>query len=615
MTTFAPWLLLLPALLAGSALGLRLGRTGARGAMDRALVTFAVLALPPYALGWMGAFTAGAVGLSVVGAAATIITLARVPLRLLLPDVSALALGPVRLAARSWSAGDRVLPLSLGLCGAVLAWTGLLTYLAPSTSWDGLWYHDSMVGFAVQHRGFDWVALPPDATQVINGYPRLIEAVSAAFVVVSDATWIELPSVLAFPALGAALAALAENVATWRRGATLFACAFLLSPAIAFELRSTYIDVPIDFLIVVALTGITRPRLERADLWTAALAVGMLAGAKSTAALLVPLLAVVALWRTLRARYLGGTRWLPHLAGALLVTACATPVYLRNFEQTGNPLWPLTLEGPFGLSFEGPLQTVVRWPPFELWLTEMYGWPMQGLYHPDVRPHGYGHALPFLLPPLALIALPSALAKLMRPSAVVRARLSLLSTSLLIALATWEVMWWGRFGIVPVIGVSAVLLSYLAATRARRVVAVRGLALAMGVHFATLWLGKPGYAHDWRDAIALLRSDPAARVAAPRSELFTEASALAAREAEIGASDVVAFGEDLGFLSLAWNRAMSNRVEYVPPSANWTAELDARGASWALTRANSHLARRLRGSSWQRVGLLANGIVAWRAPP
>lgn len=613
MIALAPLLLLVPALLAGCAVGLRLSRTGARGAVDRTLVAFAVLALPPYALGWLGGFTAGGVGLAVVSTALAIVLGSRIPLARLWPDLRDLVLAPWHVARDAWRRGDRLLPLALAVTAAVLGWTTLLTYLAPSTSWDGMWYHDSMVGFAVQHRGFAWVELPRDATQVINGYPRLIETVAAAFVVTSDATWIELPSILAFPALGAALVTLAQNAAAWPRGNVLFACAFLLSPAIAFELRSTYVDVPIDFLLVTALAAITRPRLRVADLGIAALAVGMLAGAKSTAAVLVPLLAVVALVRTAVAPELGWQRWLPHVAGAALVLLCAAPLYLRNFERTENPFWPLTLEGPFGLAFEGPIEVVVRWPPVELWLREMYGAPMQGLYHPDVRPHGYGHALPFVLPLAVLLALPSATVRVWRFDRVTRVRLLLVVLGVLMALATREVMWWGRFGIVPVIACCAPLLGFFAMP-ARRTLAVRALVAIVAIHVATLVLGKPGFAHGPRDALDLLASSAAERVATPRSELFVEPRALALREAEIGPGDVVAFGEEIGFLSLLWNHAMNNRVEYVPPSPRWIDELHARDAEWAVTRQGSSNASRLRRAGWTELGPLANGVVAWRRP-
>ncbi|MCB9599364.1 MAG: hypothetical protein H6722_34515 [Sandaracinus sp.] len=613
MILLAPLLLLVPALAAGCAVGLRLGRDGARGALDRTLVAFAVLALPPYLLGWLGHFTPGAVGLSVVGTSLLLLGVSRAPLGRVLPDLWALVLGPWHLARDAWREGDRVLPLALTACAAIFAWTALLTYLAPSTSWDGMWYHDSMVGFAVQNRGFEWVDLPRDATQVINGYPRLIETVAAAFVVTSDATWIELPSILAFPALGVALVALAQNAAAWRRGAYLFACLFLLAPGVGFELRSTYIDVPIDFLLVAVIAGLTRPRLTRTDLWMAALALAMLAGAKSTAAVLVPLLAALGLLRGAAASRLGWRRWWPFAAGAVGVLLCAAPVYLRNFERTENPFWPLALEGPLGLSFEGPLAVVVRWPPFELWLREMYGWPMQGLYHPDVRPHGYGHALPFVLPPLLFVALPDALRALRRFDATVRARIALVGLAIVMAYLTREVMWWGRFGFVPLVCLCAPLLAFLGSPR-RRALAAWGMLAVIAVHFATLVAGKPGFAHTPSDAWALLGSSPAERVATPRSELFMNPDALAARESELATGDVVVFGEDLGFLSLLWNRAMDVRVVYLAPGPRFVDELTASNARWVVTRKDSYLAARVRRAGWQRVGELANGVVAWRRP-
>jgi hypothetical protein len=325
------------------------------------------------------------------------------------------------------------------------------------------------------------------------------------------------------------------------------------------------------------------------------------------------LLAIVALARTAVAPELGWRRWLPHVAGATLVLLCAAPIYLRNFERTENPFWPLTLEGPFGLSFEGPIEVVVRWPPFELWLREMYAWPMQGHYHPDARPHGYGHAFPFVLPIALLLALPSALVRLWRFDRVARVRLLLVLLGVSMALATREVMWWGRFGIVPVVACCAPLLGFFALP-ARRALAARTLAAIVTIHALTLALGEPGFAHTPRDAVDLLASSPTERVVAPRSELFVKPRALALRETELGPGDVVAFGEEIGFLSLLWNHAMDNRVEYVPPSPRWIDELQALGAVWAVTREGSSNASRLRRAGWTELGPLANGIVAWRRP-
>jgi len=172
---------------------------------------------------------------------------------------------------------------------------------------------------------------------------------------------------------------------------------------------------------------------------------------------------------------------------------------------------------------------------------------------------------------------------------------------------------WVRFGIVPVIACCAPLLGFFAMPTLRTL-AARSLGVIVAIHFVTLVLGEPGFAHTPRDVVDLLTSSPTERVAAPRSELFVAPRALALREAELGPGDVVAFAEDLGFLSLLWNRAMDNRVEYVPPSPRWIDDLNARGAEWAVTREGSSNASRLRRAGWTELGPLANGIIAWRRP-
>ncbi len=58
----------------------------------------------------------------------------------------------------------------------VLVWGVWCSYLTPSwKQWDALWYHEPMVGFAIQNHGFAFVDLPGGGAQKINGYPRLGE--------------------------------------------------------------------------------------------------------------------------------------------------------------------------------------------------------------------------------------------------------------------------------------------------------------------------------------------------------------------------------------------------------------------------------------------------------
>src|SRR5262249_33438065 len=78
-------------------------------------------------------------------------------------------------------------------CGTLVGASVLLIYFVSFCSWDGFLYHEPIVGYAIQNRGFSAVSLPPaQAVQATNGYPRLCEALSLWFVVFTDRTLIEL---------------------------------------------------------------------------------------------------------------------------------------------------------------------------------------------------------------------------------------------------------------------------------------------------------------------------------------------------------------------------------------------------------------------------------------
>jgi hypothetical protein len=45
-------------------------------------------------------------------------------------------------------------------CGLMVLWSAWLSYLAPPAGWDGLWYHDTILSFAMQNMGFAWSRSP-----------------------------------------------------------------------------------------------------------------------------------------------------------------------------------------------------------------------------------------------------------------------------------------------------------------------------------------------------------------------------------------------------------------------------------------------------------------------
>lgn len=607
LRTLAPLLVLLPALLAGCAVGRRMGRTGPLGALDRLLVALALCVVPPHVLGWTNLFRADALvafhlglcGLCVAGAVLlseereSVALGARGRLREAFADLGQTLAAPFAALRRALDRRDLLGASALIFVFALLAYALVLVWARPSVSWDGLWYHDPITCFAIQEQGYRWLDLPQDPLQVVNGYPRLVEGLAGFFVAISDLRWIELPGVVSFPVLVVGLSTLAGHAGVRRRVVLPLAVLLATVPGFALELGSTYIDVTTSALMIAAFAYVGRPKVEVADLWMAALATALLCGAKSTAVVIAPLVFAVGLThlpgRRPRARSVA-----PFVAGAVLAFAFAGPLYLRNLTQTGNPLWPLSLESAaLGLRFEGPIDVVVAWPPVDVWFRETFGWPMQGMYFPDVRPHGYGHALPFLLPVLVLAGAAAHLRRLREPHV-----LRLLVLALGMATLTREVMWWGRFGMVPVATLTCVLLGGFG-TEAHRTWQRRVLGAALAIHAATLIAAEPGFERSPAELVASVGRSAADRAAALEGALFADERMARFRERHIEAGDTVAFGPNVSFLGALWNRDVSNRVVFAPSTRRLGAP------DWAVTYGSTP-------PGWQRVGAFRQGMTLFK---
>ena len=607
--TLLPPLLVFLSLAAGVAVAERLaqgrGRSAELRALDASLLGFAILVTPAYLLGFAGLFRPWVVGLASFGSAGAALALGGVGRwRATGQAIGRFFSAPFTLLRSLWQGREHVAALGLLLVIGVWAWTLLLTYLAPSHTWDGIWYHDSIVGLTLQNEGFSWADLPREH-QVVNGYPRLIETLGALFVVLSDATWIEAPASLGWPLVAVAFTALVRSFTPWRAGAVALACVLLTTPALMLELHSTYIDIPVTFLVVAALAYLCRGRPERLDLWLAGLALGLFAGAKGTALLLAPVIGVFGVCRAIGVgRREGVLSALVPIGGALLFALLyAGPLYLRNYLQSGSPIWPVAFSSEtLGVTFDGPVDTVVRWPPMESWLKETFGPPVQGSYHADSRPHGYGHALPFILPPLFV----AALLRIRRAPGPAR---WMLAIGLAMAAVIPNLLWWGRFAILAVAPLLAFAAHRLLA-KGRRALAQGLLGTMLFVHALTLWWAEPSWGVPAGEVVERLRMPARERAAHVSGNLMGEPEVFRARDAELDSGDVILLGGMVGFPALAWNRRMSNEVRFAEPG-RLLPQADALNAEWLMMP--TAMERRVQQSDdWNRVGMITDVIVVYR---
>src|SRR5690606_29014597 len=130
-----------------------------------------------------------------------------------------------------------------------------LAYLAPSSAWDGVMYHEPMVGFALQNQGFAPVDLGAANRMLtpVDGYPRLMENLMVFLVVAWDRRLIDLVPSLIYPLTLIATYVLMRRFVPNRLAALGFAGAYCLIPGIALQLRSTYVDLGFATFVPAAL--------------------------------------------------------------------------------------------------------------------------------------------------------------------------------------------------------------------------------------------------------------------------------------------------------------------------------------------------------------------------
>jgi hypothetical protein len=577
-----------------------------------ALIATAIIESVVYALGWSGRLAAAPMALSAIAlalgsAAAAWGTAAHAERTGLRADLLALVTGPFALLrglARVRSVATLGYLWVLGLA----AWTGYVAWLAPSGAWDGLWYHEPMVGFALQNRGFAIVPLPP-GLEMINGYPRAVENLMLWASALYDRRLIDV-----VPSFAILVALLGVFTLARRHGATQpasvgLAVVAVTIPGAVLELRSTYVDLSVLAATVLALHFVSRPELRARDVWMAGLALGILGAIKANGALFA---AILGAWLLVRAIVrLEGKLVLHVLGGFLLAAAMALPTYVRNQLLHANPIWPITYESQLlGVRFEGTIDAGHMQRGFDYVWNELVGPPQIGENYHDTGRHAYGYALPFVAAPLLLVAAP----------ALVRAWLGSLRdatrrrglTALLFCLAFGLLVQlaspghhWARFSLAfP--AVALVVIGWWLAARPRARLEEGALGAMLVLNAATLWWAVPAWDVTVSEALDLAGMSLAERNLASTSLCLLPPDTRRRRDLELGPGDVGAFTDDIGFVGNLWNDDFSNRVIFVPYESReaFLARLDAERATWVYVRNDSLEARALAGApdTWARVG-------------
>jgi hypothetical protein len=594
-------------------------RAGYASRAEQAVATFGlwhgIIVLPILALGWINRLTPVTVG-------ATVLLLSLAAIALSIPWRSSrahvrntiTALGAMfRLPFDAiWWARRSFVAVGLLATMGCLIWTALLSYVAPSSAWDGIWYHEMIIGYAIQNRGFQVVDVP-SWLQHVNGFPRVCESLNLWFVLFTDRRLIELPnSVMGVP-LTLAIYAIAHRYAD-RNAAMGWACAFLLMPGAVLQLASTYIDLHCIALFFGALLFCTKPRLRLRDAWMAGLWLGLLAGSKGLALAWVPLLGLVGLGRAVaqNARRRPWSLVCTTVGAMVLVFLIAAPFYLRNWFVFHNAIWPITLHSNrFHIHWPGPHDVMEMNKPYKEMILTMLSAPVPGHDWPDTRTWGYGLGIPWLVLPVGLLALLVAILKYVAyvlglvPRDNRLENLLFVVFPMLMTIPMSPALWAARYNLhLPVMFI--LLVAWLFGTRSLLQEAFTSIVVMTSLMM--LWWAEPGWITHFSTALYLAHQSPRDRAAFHSAEYSMARETALARDTELGRGDIAGYTNTVHFPGLLWNEWFSNRIEYFPPSGDPTQLIDRveqSNAKWLAVGQGSAEWQVIatRTANWEQVGL------------
>lgn len=605
------------------------GRGAGSGRAEQAFATGVLFLLgvylPVHTLGWLQLLTRANLAWSAIALSMLALNVAlvgvRAPLHFLRDALVRVLATPLAALRLTWRARS-LIGVGLLLTMGVVLWTACLSYLAPATGWDGLWYHDSIVGFSIQNRGFAIEPLPP-WHQMINGYARGSEYFNLFPVLLWDRRLIELaPSVFA----AVALPGLYALFARLRLSSTLsigLACSFVLLPALCLQLRSTYIDVQVAVAYLAALYFVGRPQLRVRDAVLATLSMALLCNAKSSG---LPIAILMFCFFALRVALRWGRDRPARAAAGLLVSSLVVGLlggatFARNYQLHQNPMYPLTVESRrLGIHWLGPAPVSLPDQRADL-LEQLISPPSCGFEWPDTHTNGYGNGAPFIVLPGALLALTLLLSIWLRafnrrqwPDSETLQVSGIVALTLAMAAITptWT---WARFNLHIVLGVFALFAWWLGRER-RGQLGEGAVSALLCLSLVTVLWSRPGWSVTPELARELWRKSPAERASTRVLDFLPPEDVAAARDRELREGRTVAVDYGLDFLSEAWNEQLSNRVELVNVDDEklYYPQLARADPDWIVVRPSTPLGKIIAGDtkSWQTVGPFRHDFVAYR---
>jgi len=518
------------------------------------------------------------------------------------------------------------------VAAAVFIWNLLAAYYGPSwRSWDGLWYHEPIIGFTIQNHGFAIVDLPQTPIQKINGYPRLSEMLGLWFGIFAGRRLIDLPNVLLMPGFFCAIFASCRRQSVDTLSSLGWAGVGTTIPAYVEGLQTTFVDAALPLFVSAGFLFCTSRPLRHRDAILGAIALGLACNVKISGLFPAVALSFVTAARLLTDKSRPVARRIAAvLAGAAIVVGLSSATYLRDLILFKNPVWPdLKVDIPsLGIHWPGmwpwgsssastPRDQVNMAEPWNVLVGELTTRP----FGVDDRSHKfiykYGLGVMWIVVPLiaasGVVVLLRAAGQALRGHAragYARRAFESTGTGLTAIVTLWAIvatstaLWAPRYNLHTIaIGVVIVCCAFERRHWAAMHQAVAFCTVVTAVMISywdyTEWHGFPSASQMWRS----MNTPYPARELSPDLGAPVNLKVGLARERELVAGSVV-LTDDFGFPAILWNNDFSNRVLTMRPDANFPDAAEKVRADWVYAGQPATAQELLATGKWESLGPL-----------
>lgn len=487
---------------------------------------------------------------------------------------------------------DMLFSVLLLIFFTTVTWISIVALLYPATDFDGNSYHLTTVANVIQNGSINDV---PTSLPWLNGYPKAGELVGVWNVLIPGKDLIVDIVQIPFMLLGVlSTYYICVSVGANKRNSRFASLLFLFIPVVLNQLKTTYVDVMLCALFLVALSYVIEKTIHKLDLIMLGLTYALIISLKYTGFLFVLVTLPILFWHL----YLDAGRniknwryYISRLAAVCIPASLGLYWYLKNYYLYNTPLYPFGLKlmgysifpgKTFQEFADGAVTSVSALPRgyfSRIWFvwTEQKDW-YGCFYNYDSNFTGFGPIWFILLMPSILVSFVMAYRKRNRP-------MLMLQLSMMVLFFIYPANYYTRYTIF-VIGLGLISFAYvltnihsLLVNRLLKCIAVV-LAITVLITNVTLCNFSPNTLEVQIDSFK------SRNFRGGSTYVNTLGEAYVYMQNSVGEGDTIAYDSSPYYIYPLWRADYKNKVIYVPADSKdeWINSLRSSSVDYVFTQ-------------------------------